>query len=235
MKPIILTLCLALFMINCKDKPRAISHDENTKTEIKKDSSKIEIADLPIVIDSTDYLIHPIGYITEYNSRYSSYSKGSNHTSYSVSRYNNFAIKGEFSNIKFQHFNSEKLISLTDDIVEITSVNFLEEVRKQTGLKFLVYTIRDGDTNKDAKIDSNDVETLYISTINGKNLKKLTPALAQIVDWKVVTQLNRLYFKSISDTNKNGEFDKQDKVNYQYLDLENESLKIINYQPIKNN
>ena len=234
MKSTISLLLLAVFMLNCEEKSQTINHDETVTTEIKKDSSKIEIADLPIIIDSTDYLIHPVGYITDYNSKFSSYSGNRGYTSYSVSNHNKFSISGEFSAIKFQHLKSEKLTALTDKIIEITSINFLEDIRQQTGLQFLVYTIRDADTNKDGKLNSNDVETLYISTINGKSLKKLTPNLAQIVDWKIVTQLNRLYFKSISDTNKNGEFDKKDKVNYQYVNLEDETLKVMTYNPMKN-
>lgn len=233
MKRALITFCLILCIMSCEEKSQTISHDASITTKIKKDSSKMEIADLPILIDSTDYLIHPIGYITEYNkSRFSSYSKGSGRTSYSVSHHNNFSISGEFSAIKFQHLNSEKLTTLTDEIMEITSIRFLENVRAKTGLQFLVYTIRDADTNKDSKLNFNDVETLYISTIEGKNLKKLTPELAQIVDWNVIPQLNRLYFKSISDTNKNGEFDKKDKVNYQYVNLEDDALKVISYHPL---
>ena len=227
-----ITVCLSIFMMSCEDKSKSISHDDSLKIQIKKDSSKIEIADLPIAIDSTDYLIHPVGYISEYNSRFSSYSSKSGSTSYAVSRYNNFSISGKLSNIKFQHLNSEKTSTLTDEIIEITAVHFLEDIRQQTGLQFLVYTIRDADTNKDGKLNSNDVETLYISAINGKNLQKLTPNLAQIVDWKIVTPLNRLYFKSISDTNKNGEFDKKDNVNYQYINLEDDGLKVITYNPL---
>ena len=233
MKSTFIILCLALFIMGCKEKSQTISHDDTIETKIKKDSSKIEIADLPILIDSTDYLIHPIGYITEYdNSKFSSYSKGGGHTSYAVSRYNKFSITGEFSTIKFQHLNSEKFTALSDEIMEITAISFLENIRAQTGLQFLVYTIRDADTNKDAKLDSNDVETLYISHIDGTNLKKLTPNLAQVVDWKVIPKLKRLYFKSISDTNKNGEFDKNDKVNYQYVSLEGGDLTIIDYNPM---
>ncbi|WP_092444330.1 hypothetical protein [Winogradskyella sediminis] len=218
--------------MSCDERSQTISHDDTITTEIKKDNSKIEIADLPILIDSTDYLIHPIGYIRDYKSRFTSYSKGSGHASYSVSRYNNYSITGELSNIKFQHLNSEKLTALTDELMEITSIRFLENIRVQTGLQFLVYTIRDADTNKDAKLDFNDVETLYISTIEGKGLKKLTPKLAQIVDWNVIPQQSRLYFKSISDTNKNGEFDKNDRVNYQYVNLKDEDLNVIQYNPL---
>ena len=231
MKHFTLLIAFALTIISCDDKQKAISHDETIKTTVKKDSTKIEIADLPIVIDSTDYLIHPIGYITEYKSRFSSYTSKRGYNAYSISNYNNLSIQGEFTNLKFQHIDSEKLTPLTDNIVEITSVRFLDEIKKQTGLQFLVYTIRDEDSNKDSKINNDDLEALYISTIDGKNLKKLTPNLAKIGYWKVIPELNRLYFKSISDTNKNGEFDKKDKVNYQYVNLEDEDLKVITYKP----
>ena len=224
---------LSAFMMSCRDNSKTISHSNQLEVQIEKDSSKIDIADLPINIDSTDYLIHPIGYISEYNSRFSSYKSRSAYTSYSLSRYTNFSIKGTFSNIKFQQINSEQLTSLTDKIIEITSIHFLEDLRQQTELQLLVYTIRGTDTNKDAKLNSKDVETLYISDIGGKNLKKLTPNLAQIVDWKLIPQLKQLYFKSISDSNSNGEFDKNDTINYQYVNLEDKTLTVKNYDPMK--
>ncbi|NRD20723.1 hypothetical protein HNV08_11745 [Winogradskyella eckloniae] len=233
MKSIILIFALALTLSNCDERrTNRINHDATIETEVKKDSSQIEIADLPILIDSTDYLIHPIGHITEYKSRFSSYSGKRGYNSFSVSNYNDFSIQGEFSNLKFQHINSEKLTALTDKIVEITSVRFLETIREQTGFQYLIYTIRDTDTNKDSKINSEDIEALYISTIDGKNLKKLTPDLAKIAYWKVIPKLNRLYFKSISDTNKNGEFDKHDHVNYQYINLKSNNLNVIDYKPL---
>jgi hypothetical protein len=235
MKNILSFVLFAILIISCKKDDKKISHDNTVEIELKKDSTKIEIADLPIIIDSTDYLIHPIGHITEYGSRFSklsSYESGRSYTSYSISHYNKFSLKGEFSNLKFQHKDSDTLNPLTNEIIEITSVTFLEDIRKFSGNTFLVYTIRDEDTNKNMKIDDNDVRTLYISTIDGKNLKRLTPKLDQIVDWKTIPNLNRLYFKSIADTNKNGEFDKMDKVNYQYVNLSDPELKVIKYNPI---
>jgi len=233
MKSIISLLLLAVFMLNCEEKAQTINHDETVITEIKKDSSKIEIADLPILIDSTDYLIHPIGYITDYKSKFSSYRDKSNYTSFSVSNYNEFSITGQFSNLKFQSLNSEELTSLTNETMVITSVHLLENVKTQTGRQFLLYKIRDADTNKDNALDFNDLESLYISTTDGKNFKKLAPDFAEIIEWKVILELNRMYLKSISDTNKNGKFDKNDKVNYQYVNLEDETLKVITYNPIK--
>jgi hypothetical protein len=36
----------------------------------------------------------------------------------------------------------------------------------------MVYTIYDVDTNRDGKLDTNDIKSLYLSDINGKNLPK---------------------------------------------------------------
>ncbi|WP_299112365.1 hypothetical protein [uncultured Winogradskyella sp.] len=136
MKHFTLIFAFALSIISCEDKSKPISLDDTIETTVEKDRTKIEIADLPIVIGSTDYLIHPIGYITEYSSRFTSYSGNRSSTYYS--NYNNFSIKGEFSNLKFQQLNSEKMTSLTDKIVEITSVRFLDDIRQQTGLQYMV-------------------------------------------------------------------------------------------------
>ncbi|MDN3493496.1 hypothetical protein [Winogradskyella bathintestinalis] len=231
MKSTFFMLLLALSMTACNESTRKIGLDGSAEKQVQRDSSKVAIADLPILIDSTDYLIHPIGYITD-NSKYSSYSKKSHQKTYNISRYHNFNITGEFSNLKFQQLNSEKITALTDKIVEITSIRFLENIRIQTGRQYLVYTIRDLDTNNDAKINSKDFESLYISNINGENLKKISPELTQLVDWKIIPQLNRLYFKSIADTNMDGEFDKKDNLNYHFVDLDDNVMNVVSYQPI---
>ncbi len=225
-------LCLIPFIvlsISCKEHNKKINHKDSIEVELKKDSSEIEIADLPINIDSTDYLIHPIGNIKEYTSRYSSKSS---YASYNVSNQNSYSIGGEFSNIKFQHKDSSKLKPLFDKIVKIKSVHFLYEIKKNTGLEFLVYKVKDIDTNGDLKLNHLDINTLYISKMDGSSLKKLTKHLDQIIDWKTIPELNRLYLKSITDTNKNGDFDKEDKVNYSYVDLTDSELKLIEYHPI---
>lgn len=220
---------LTLLLMACEEGTKKINHDDLSKQELKKDSLEIETADLPIIIDSTDYLIHPIGYIKEYSSRYFSESS---QTSYSISNYNSHSIRGEFSNLKFQHKNDSDLKPLFNKVVKISSVNFLHKIKENTGLNYLVYKVRDIDTNGDLKLNYSDVTTLYISNIDGSNLKKLTKDFDQIVDWKTIPELNRLYLKSISDTNKNGDFDKEDRITYAYVDLTNPTLKRIVYNPV---
>jgi hypothetical protein len=41
-----------------------------------------------------------------------------------------------------------------------------------------------------------------------------------------------MYFRTIEDINKNGAFDKDDKVHYQYLDLLSKELKVMEYKPV---
>jgi hypothetical protein len=88
------------------------------------------------------------------------------------------------------------------------------------------------DSNKDGKLDSNDIKDLYISTIDGSNFKKLSVEFQEFIDWNVIDSQNRLYFRTIEDINKNGAFDKDDKVHYQYVDLLDKELKVVEYNPI---
>lgn len=88
------------------------------------------------------------------------------------------------------------------------------------------------DTNRDTKLDANDIKALYISTIDGKNLKKLSADMQELIDWNLVESKNRLYFRTIEDTNQNGQFDKNDRINYHFVDLLSPEFTIEKYNPI---
>ena len=229
MKHVLSLMLLMALLISCDNSDKKIDHDAISIQKLKKDSSEIEIADLPILMDSTDYLIHPIGHIREYSSRYSSES---DHTYFNVSNHNSHSIRGDFSNIKFQHIDTSELKPLFDKVVKISSIHFLNNRSKNAEIDFIVYKVKDMDSNGDSKLNFLDINALYISKTDGSNLKKLTNPLDQIVDWKVIPELNRLYFKSISDTNKNGDFDKEDAIHYNYVNLDSNILKVETYHPI---
>ena len=98
--------------------------------------------------------------------------------------------------------------------------------------QLLVYTLADMDTNKDGKLDGNDIKSLYISTISGQKLTKLSADFQELIDWKIIESKNLLYFRTIEDTNKNGEFDAKDSVQYQFINLLDKEWKVISYKPI---
>ena len=236
-KLLILGFTILLFASCGKENKPKIVHTVNNGNEIpelKKDTTFIEISDLPIQIDSTDYLIHPIGDFRIEDNRgkiiYKSSGYGSNN--FKVSSYGGYRISGDLSNVKFQHINSEKLLSLTENVIKIESLSFLRKVFDNTKKQLLVYEVTDKDTNRDGKLDFSDINTLYISKINGTDFRKLTDNNKELIDWKIIESKNRLYFRTIEDINKDGEFDKKDIVHYKYVDLNSDNWKITEYKPI---
>ncbi len=215
-----------------KEKPK-VSYDNTakSKTEVPKlDTTLVEIADLPIQITGTNYLIHPIGDIRFYDKSRS--GSAGNEVSYSISNYNEFEITGYLRNLKFQQADSDSLKVLTDKPVLIQTATYLKTLADKTKIQMMVYTLADMDTNKDDKIDSSDIKTLYVSTIGGEGLTKLSPDFQELINWKLLESKGRLYFRTIEDTNKNGEFDKDDILHYNYVDLSAKELKVVSYNPI---
>jgi len=237
MRNFIISGFILIFLTSCgNDENPKVSYPENGKfesQELKKDSTLIEIADLPIHIDSTKYLIHPIGEYEIYgsgSSYFSSSSYGSG--SFSVSGHNRYEISGNLYNLKFEEIESETTRLLTDKNIRIKSVRFLNEIFEKTNEQFLVYRILDKDTNRDKKLNDFDISTLYISNIDGTNFTKLTAEFHELIDWNALPIKNRLYFRSIEDSNKNGDFDKEDKISYQFIDLSDKDWIVKQYKPI---
>jgi hypothetical protein len=132
----------------------------------------------------------------------------------------------------FQHKDSITITPLTAQKVQIQSVVYLNTIAEKTKKHILIYTLFDSDTNRDGKIDSNDIKTLYISKSSGKNFKKLSENLQELLDWTVIDVQNRLYFRTVEDINKNGAFDKDDSINYFYVDLLDANWEVKSYDPL---
>jgi hypothetical protein len=200
----------------------------------KLDSSKVEIADLPLVMEGTDYLIHPIGDLRIYErgtkSKYG--SSAVNDVSFTISNVAQYEITGFLQNLKFQKIDSDSIHSLTDKPILIETATYLKTVSDRIKKQILVYTMVDADTNRDGKLDTNDINTLYLSTISGEKFTKVATDLEELIDWNLVEASNRLYFRTIEDTNKNGQFDQKDVLHYNYIDLNKNDWKVIRYSPI---
>lgn len=230
---------LAFLLVSCKKeqpKPKVI-YEEPAKsvknTAVKKDSTQIKVADLPVLMEGTKYLIHPVGDIRIYEDYNRSYgSSRTNNISYAISNYNRFEITGYFENLKFQHIDSTAMHLLTDTKVQIQTATFLSGIAEKHKKQILIYTLVDSDTNKDSKIDANDIRSLYISSISGKNFIKLSQDVQELIDWNIIETQGRLYFRTIEDINKNGAFDKNDAVHYFYVNLLEDVWEAIPYEPV---
>lgn len=232
----LLTVGFILLFIGCSDPlPTVVYEEEDTEVENQAlataDSNTILVAGLPIHFDSTQYLIHPIGKWKlkkeirkiDFGSSYSEFD------GFSIGYASGYSYTGNISNLKFQHFNSSTRKVLTTKPINIQSFTFLISVFHDKGKALLLYSLFDKDTNKDKELNSGDVEALYISTIKGEKFKKLSPDLHELIDWAVLEVQNRLYFRTIEDLDRNGEFDKKDRIHYFFVDFDDSDFKVEEY------
>ena len=239
MKKIFFTAAILVFVLcSCKtelEKPK-VSYEENPKTKkniVKEDTTEIEITDLPIQFSGTNVLLFPVGKIRMLSNTKSLLEKGTDdNINFKISNYNDNEISGFLTNVKFQNIGKDTITALSDKKVLIQSITYLQEFALKTKKQILVYALEDTDTNKDGTIDANDINTLYLSDIYGKKFTKITKDFQELIDWKLNIGSNRLYFRTIEDTNKNGLFDKGDHVKYQFLDLLSTDWKVSEYQPV---
>ena len=61
---------------------------------------------------------------------------------------------------------------------------------------------------------------------------KISADYQELIDWNLIESKGRLYFRTVEDTNKNGQFDKNDVVHYNYVNLAASVWKVSNYEPI---
>ena len=228
-----------LLFVSCKEeieKPK-VSYEKPSKntTKIKTDTTQITVADLPINIEGTKYLLFPIGDLNIYGSNskslYSSSSSDSD-VRFTMSNYNDFQLTGYLQNLKFQEIGKDSITKLTKKQVLIQTVTYLKSIADKNKQQYLVYTLADMDTNKDDKLDTNDIKSLYISEISGNNFVKLSTDFQELLDWNLIELSNKLYFRTIEDINKNGEFDKKDVVHYYFVNLLEKELKSIEFKPV---
>lgn len=234
-------LLFLILFVSCKqdkETPKVTYGTSNKqKPAPKSDPSQIKVADLPINFSGTNILIHPIGDLNIYGKdevvAYDSSSRGDYEQGFKVSNNNDYEITGYLQNLKFQEIGKDTITSLTDKPVLIETVTYLKTIADKTKKHFLIYTLADSDTNNDGKIDNKDIKSLYMSDLKGFGFVKLSEEFQELIDWSILDVQNRIYFRTIEDINKNGDFDKDDKIHYYHLDLLSKDNKAVEYFPLK--
>lgn len=231
MKNYIYVLLASSVMIFSCQEEKAKPKVKYTGKEVKsllKDTTKLEVADLPIQFEGSNVLVYAIGNLTvgDINKKgsYESASSYEGVSGFHVSNSMENEITGYLQNLKFQQIGTDSLQVLTDKVMLIERVSFVKSN------KTLVYVLADADTNQDGLIDSNDIKSLYISTELGKNFSKISTELQELIDWKYIESANKIYFRTIEDANKNGEFDKKDTIHYHVVNLKDN--KVSEYFPL---
>ncbi|WP_323758434.1 hypothetical protein [Roseivirga sp.] len=239
MKTILLALSVSLLFWSCGTKPTvAYPTDDNGQVgeqALIVDSTLVLTGDLPVYFDSTDYLLFPIGEIQVSSNAGSKLYLGSGSSrdfSFSTGYLSGSSYTGSLSKIMIQHLDSSNFRPITEQQLKIRSFQFLESIHKKTGQQLVVMTVTDRDTNNDGKLTNDDIESLYISHLSGQNFKKLTLELQELLDWRILIVNKRLYFRTLEDIDKNGEFDKKDKIHHFFIDLTHPDFKVFEYNPL---
>lgn len=231
MKYLYSILSIAFFFVSCKKeevvKPK-VKYDTSTRKEVFRDTSKLGIVDLPIHFEGASVLVFPVGDLTvgdvnkgNYESSKTAYDNSAN---FNISNSMENEITGFFRNVKFQVIGQDSLRSLTEQVILIENMSYLKSK------KTFVYTLSDNDTNQDNSIDNNDLNVLYLSDEQGSNFIKISPDLQEIIDWEYIEASGKLFFRTLDDANKNGQFDKNDNVHYFYYDFK--QGKSIEFKPL---
>jgi hypothetical protein len=246
MRTLLSTLGIILILSSCgKRQPKIAYNNQNradslTMDSIVSDTSKILIAELPVYFDSTDFLIHPIELVSlnDWDSKrklkIGSYSdRDYSNSGFSVDSYRKDYFSGNITNLVFENLKNRNQHLLTDKVLNITYVQYLRDLSKKINRHYILYSVIDKDLNHDGKLDYQDINSLYISKLDGTDFIKITNNFHEYNGGKLIIQDLKYYFRTIEDTNKDGLFNKVDKYHYYYIDFSNDPYKIIEYNPLK--
>lgn len=253
MNKLFLLSTLLLLMIACNNskEPQVVYDSSNpdslTIENVLEDTTKVLVTGMPIYLDSTDILIHPIGWENIYlanksrslditvsiDSRISKKNGTESDHSYSVYSNNKDYISGEMVNLIFENPESGEQRILTDKVMSIYHISYLKDLAKEINQHYLLYRVYDKDYNRDGKLNKEDMSAYYISTLEGTLFTKITKDYHYLDTYKLILKNGKFYFRTIEDINKDGNFNKKDIYHYYYVDLIKGDLTPIEYFPLK--
>lgn len=243
-----LSLLFLLVACNSKEKPSIDSNAtqelaELTMDSVLADTSKILVANLPFHFDSTQVLLHTIGFVEikdrssksfDINiiSKSDSYSDYDKDGYYFLSGKQNYSVSGNITNLFIEDLETNTSRMLTEKALNICHIQYLKEIAKKINKHYLLYTVYDKDYNNDKALNSLDIPALYISDLTGKNFTKLTQDYHKYDSGIFIPLNSKYYFRTVEDVNKDGYFDKKDKYHYYFVDLINNPYQAVAYNPM---
>ncbi|MEO1211940.1 MAG: hypothetical protein AAFY45_00360 [Bacteroidota bacterium] len=237
MKEIIYTCLLLIFLSGCvKEESQRIVYSDNASTieeVVNRDETSKQIADFPFQFYPGGKLVHILGSVGHFG-RYKNidlFSSETSEPSFEVSHRYGGEIGGNIEGILFQALDSDYLKPLSTEDIRILNIHFMQDLYQKNGKDYILYKIVDKDSNQDQLLDKKDVVSLYISRGDGSDFIKLSNDQEEIISWKFLPELERIYFKTLADSNKDGKFDIKDQLGYHYVDLSGEEPILHSYDP----
>ncbi len=86
--------------------------------------------------------------------------------------------------------------------------------------KYILYDITKKDFNGNGLLDFDDPQYLFISDLDGRNLKQISPDNAHVISWEFPKKSNFLIVKFRYDMNKDRQFDDKDATTWIRVDID---------------
>jgi hypothetical protein len=172
----------------------------------------------PIILDSASTLLFPVNY----------YQADKLPSSIKVDIWDN-----HYSGLVFYDVKKDSILRLFKEEVYIahlnrSTYNKMNGTIRQDGSfsrDWILYRVKNMDTNKNGQLDKRDADILFVSDYHGKNLKKITSETESVVSIDIFNQQNYALIKLQLDTNKDGSYDSEDQeFCYRRLDLKTLTL-----------
>lgn len=182
----------------------------------QKSSKDVLSFDVPVMVDSASTLIIP----TRYNT--------------ALFTSNKLALWGDvYANIIFYNFRTDSSSRLFEKDTYIMGFNsFNRYLYANTVLKYftnqhILYRVKNNDFNANGRIDDKDPAVLYVSGINGMDLKAITKPDENVVSYELYEKQNFALLKVQLDSDGNKSFDSDD-VTFYYVKLDLNTMKLGN-------
>lgn len=191
---------ILLLLLNCRNSQNeSVENNSNAVVENQKDSLKIQTHKFT-EINNSGILIFPLEMAESDYKRRTDYKDVGNFGHWNLVFYNS-------------HTGEHHLLSKEKMIIESYSSQYKNEVKEEDDkLPFLFYKIKVDDYNQDKLLDHRDPTYLFITDLEGKNLKQISPKNMDLISWDYIKSSNQFLISSKIDSDKNKKFDHYDEI-----------------------
>jgi hypothetical protein len=243
---VLILLFMFLFDTNKRHEQEGLQLVTNDSTENLERKQQMLVYGDYTDLDSTDYLLIPLGMKTLENPRglhaktaSASADETTNVSNFQSYKYNFYSLNFEdCNNIIFYNKKTEDTHLLLQKPAIISQFYFPYYDKEYAGKRywFILLGIREDDSNADGYINAEDAEKVYVANLSGANMIQVTPDNTQLIDWYIDSATNNILMKVRYDSNNDQRFNNYDDVDILKTKIDNlsQGSPIINKE-IKNN
>ena len=174
------------------------AEDKNTNTIIDKSENQKKavntlVADLPSLIENTDFIVFSVRDNEVSEQKRSSYTSDDWQKNY-------------LNNLIFQHIKTQETHVLTKKKIKIISFERFIDILNPT-LNTTIYKVIDSFPNNDKQ---ETFTALYLSTNAGRKFTKITKTNEHLKNWKYIPETATIYFTTYDDIDNNRKLNDKD-------------------------